>query len=110
MVRAASGRRSSVVERTLGKGEVDSSILSGGTSDMAEFRRSPASTMARTTPRTGGTTARPRMGPYCGMTAGGPPPGGVRMIGARGAGGVTGGRMGGTTPPEAAVTRNGATA
>lgn len=28
---AITGRRSSVVERTLGKGEVESSILSGGT-------------------------------------------------------------------------------
>ena len=31
MRRAVTGRRSSVVERTLGKGEVESSILSGGT-------------------------------------------------------------------------------
>ena len=40
MVRRLAGRRSSVVERTLGKGEVDSSILSGGTSEMAESRHS----------------------------------------------------------------------
>ena len=31
MRRSFPGRRSSVVERTLGKGEVESSILSGGT-------------------------------------------------------------------------------
>ena len=37
-------RRSSVVERTLGKGEVDSSILSGGTSPSFRTVGMPATT------------------------------------------------------------------
>jgi len=63
--------------------------------------------------RAWGMATRPRVEPYCGTTAGSPPPGGVRMIGARGDGGAgmrTGGRTGGIAPPDAAVTRNGATA
>src|SRR5690349_7728858 len=113
MVRAASGRRSSVVERTLGKGEVDSSILSGGTSELAEFRHS---LFKRRGARQGLAHGGPCPGPYCGMTTGGPPLGGVSTIGARNVGGVTGvgsrtrGRTGGVAPPDAAVTRNGATA
>jgi hypothetical protein len=52
IVRASqSGRRSSVVERTIGNGEVESSILSGGTISLQNFLRIP--------PRSGGLQGLP---------------------------------------------------